>query len=216
MSNPDANSVKLGRLNRADILASALQLLDEVGLPDLSMRRLAAKLDMQPSGLYWHFENKQTLFARLSDHIVDHILPEEDSSLTWQEQSLIAACALRDSLLAYRDGAEIVSSTLALGLGAEAAFDRIRRPLLQSGFADDLVRVATESIVFLVLGQVWHQQQRMAADSLGVVAGLAETTSSSIASANNQDALAAGIALILSGLGQESLHPQPKAERKIN
>ncbi|MEO0026721.1 MAG: hypothetical protein RL716_52 [Actinomycetota bacterium] len=216
MSNPDANSVKVGRLNRADILASALQLLDEVGLPDLSMRRLAAKLDMQPSGLYWHFENKQTLFARLSDHIVDHIVPEEDSRLTWQEQSLIAACALRDCLLAYRDGAEIVSSTLALGLGAEAAFDRIRRPLLQSGFADDLVRVATESIVFLVLGQVWHQQQRMAADSLGVVAGLAETTSSAIASANNQDALAAGIALILSGLGQESLHAQPKAERKNN
>lgn len=216
MSNPDANSLRLGRLNRADIIASALQLLDEVGLPDLSMRRLAAKLDMQPSGLYWHFENKQTLFARLSDHIVDHIVSDEDSSLTWQDQSLIAACALRDCLLAYRDGAEIVSSTLALGLGAEAAFERIRRPLLKSGFAEDLVQVATESIVFLVLGQVWHQQQRMAADSLGVVSGLAETTSSVIASESKHDALAAGIALILSGLGQESLPTQPSVARNNN
>lgn len=205
MSNFNDGAAKPNRLNRADILAAALQLLDEVGLPDLSMRRLAAKLDMQPSGLYWHFENKQTLLARVSDHIVDHIIPADDPALAWQDRSLIAACALRDSLLAFRDGAEIVSSTLALGLGADAAFERIRQPLLDSGFSTELVQIATESIVFLVLGQVWHQQQRMAADSLGVTAPAAETTTSAIVAGANADALNAGIALILSGLQHPSI-----------
>jgi len=208
MSNfTEGIAAKTSRLNRADILAAALQLLDEVGLPDLSMRRLAGKLDMQPSGLYWHYANKQTLLAKMSDHIVDHILPAETlasdgNSTDWQNRSLSAACALRDSLLAFRDGAEVVSSTLALGLGAGAALERIRQPLIDAGFAIDIAQVAAESIMFLVLGQVWHQQQRMAAESLGVTAPEVQTTAEAISDGPAIDPLEAGISLILDGLKQ--------------
>ena len=198
-------SAKTSRLNRADILTAALDLLDEVGLPDLSMRRLAAKLEMQPSGLYWHFENKQTLFAHISDHIVDHIQPSDDENTDWRARSLNAACTLRDSLLAFRDGAEIVSSSLALGLGAAAALERIRRPLTESGIPADKVQAAAEAILFLVLGQVWHLQQRMAADSLGVASPLAQAGVAEVISPRDQDALVSGVALILAGLEREIL-----------
>lgn len=204
MSNSnDGNAAKASRLTRADILAAALQLLDEVGLPDLSMRRLAAKLDMQPSGLYWHFENKQTLFARISDHIVDHIQPDRANTTDWQTRTLNAACALRDSLLAFRDGAEVVSSTLALGLGAGAALDRIRLPLDEAGIAQPEAKVAAESILFLVLGQVWHLQQRMAADSLGVASPMAQANVAEAHAEPKPDALISGVKLILGGLEKE-------------
>lgn len=203
MSNfEEGGAPRTGRLNRADILAAALELLDEVGLPDLSMRRLAAKLDMQPSGLYWHFENKQTLLARISDHIVNHIKPEEDSSANWQDRSLTSAFALRDSLLAFRDGSEIVSSSLALGLGAQDALEQLLVPLSDSGMSPQVVKVAAESILFLVLGQVWHTQQRMAADSLGVTSPSARAEVRDFEGANSLDPLASGVELILIGLAQ--------------
>jgi hypothetical protein len=59
---------------------------------------------------------------------------------------------------------------------------------------DEKLRVAaSESIQFLVLGQVWHEQQRMHANSLGVVDNLDEINSSG---------LNLGLQLILGGINE--------------
>ena len=42
-------------LERKDIVAKALELLDEVGLEGLSTRRLAAALGVKDPSLLWHF-----------------------------------------------------------------------------------------------------------------------------------------------------------------
>ena len=57
------------RHTREDVIAAALGILDQHGLGDLTMRRLGATLDVQPSALYWHFVNKQTLLASIADRI---------------------------------------------------------------------------------------------------------------------------------------------------
>ncbi len=49
-----------GRHSRDDVARTALRILDEHGLPDFTMRRLGAALDVQPSALYWHFPDKQS------------------------------------------------------------------------------------------------------------------------------------------------------------
>src|SRR5690606_4271755 len=107
------------RHDRESITTAALLLLDDVGLPDLSMRRLAAELGVQPSALYWHFASKQELLAAVADRILARI--EADSSPTDSEAVLRVARSIRDALFAYRDGAEVVISTYALGLGADRA-----------------------------------------------------------------------------------------------
>lgn len=179
------------RYSKSDVLEAALKLLDELGLPDLTMRKLAASLDVQPSALYWHYPNKQTLLAEVSNTIVAFMKPVEPRSI-WQETTKLKALSFRDALLAFRDGAEVVSSTLALGLGATEAITRIESSI----DLDDsrLAHAAAESIVFLVLGNVWHQQQRMQANSLGVVDNIHLDEVSS---------LETGIDLILSGLSQK-------------
>lgn len=179
------------RHSKADVLQAALNLLDEVGLPDLTMRRLAATLDVQPSALYWHYPNKQTLLAEVSNTIVN-FAKSVSAGKTWQETATSEALALRDALLAFRDGAEVVSSTLALGLGADHALERLEKSM---AVADrELAHAAAESILFLVLGQVWHEQQRMQANSLGVVDNLY------LAGTPN---LEIGIQLILGGLSEK-------------
>lgn len=179
------------RYNKSDVLEAALKLLDELGLTDLTMRKLAASLDVQPSALYWHYPNKQTLLAEVSDTIVAFMKPVGEQA-TWQETAKLKALALRDALLAFRDGAEVVSSTLALGLGANAALDRIQTSIKVDDVA--LAHSAAESMLFLVLGNVWHQQQRMQANSMGVVDNI---------SIDDVSSLETGIDLILSGLSQK-------------
>ena len=58
------------RYHRADIVERALAVLDTYGLGDLTMRRLGAELGVQPSALYHHFANKQTLLAAVADEIL--------------------------------------------------------------------------------------------------------------------------------------------------
>ena len=148
-----------------DVARTALRILDDDGLADLTMRRLATRLDVQPSALYWHFPNKQSLLAELSDRIVGRA-----ASLLHGSGVVAEARALRDALLAYRDGAEVVSSTLALGLGSPAALDRLTAAVAAEGFSPDVATRAGTTLLHFVLGHVWHEQQRLQYDSVGVVA----------------------------------------------
>lgn len=147
----------------------ALLLLDEYGLPDLTMRNLATALGVQPSALYWHFPNKQALLAAVSAKILAPLtrLPVDD--LSPREAVSVLGARLRDCLLAYRDGSELVSSSLALGL----VDSPVRPPLLEvarrHGVPDALSEVAAEVLLHFTVGRVFHEQQRRTADSLGLL-----------------------------------------------
>ncbi|WP_309857963.1 TetR/AcrR family transcriptional regulator C-terminal domain-containing protein [Leifsonia sp. 1010] len=184
-------------------MEAALRVLDDLGLPDLTMRRLAASLDVQPSALYWHFPNKQTLLAELADRIVATRPsagaavdgPGEDAD--WADSVRAEAAALRDALLAYRDGAEVVSSTLALGLGSPDTVDRLARAVARGGFDAETSRRAATALLHFVLGHVSHEQQRLQYDSLGV---LAAGDSSPLDEDDPAAAFAFGVDLLVGGL----------------
>jgi hypothetical protein len=134
--------------------------------------------------------------------VVDREAFNQDGALDWKALTLAESLALRDALLAFRDGAEVVSSTLALGLGADGALARIRAGIDAVCSEGEIARVTAESILFLVLGQVWHEQQRMQADSLGVVAPAVELAVADAAGSGRgpADSLEFGVGLILDGL----------------
>ncbi|MCK2036980.1 TetR family transcriptional regulator [Microbacterium sp. SSW1-49] len=148
------------RHDRDGVARAALALLDEVGLADLSMRRIAARLDVQPSALYWHFASKQALLAELADRITAGI-PRGDASV------LDTARGIRDALFAYRDGAELVLSTYALRLGSSSAQTAVHDALVADGADSPHERAA--AIMHFVLGHATLVQQRMHADSYGAV-----------------------------------------------
>ncbi len=184
------------RHTRDDVARTALRILDDYGLPDLTMRRLASALDVQPSALYWHFSNKQTLLAELADRIVARAAPT-DSIPDGTARIHAEAAALRDALLAYRDGAEVVASTLALGLGSTVARDRIAAAIAADGFDQDTARRAASTLLFFTLGHVSHEQQRMQYDSLGA---LADPTGPSLEEDDPAAEYAFGVDLLISGL----------------
>lgn len=162
--------VQSPKLSPDDVVTAALDILDRQGLPDLTMRRVASALDVQASALYWHFPNKQTLLAALADRIV-LAGPQPHPESAWDKHLRAEAFALRDALLAYRDSAEIVSSSLALGLGDNPALTRLIAALRSSTFDALTTRRAASTLLHFVLGHVSLEQQRRQYDSLGVRPG---------------------------------------------
>lgn len=158
------------RYRRSDVVERAVQVLDDYGLADLTMRRLGNELGVQPSALYHHFTNKQTLLAAVADELLARGLrPAPDGP--WDDRVAAACRGLRDALLAWRDGAELVATVQAFGLGAEAAYDAIARELRESHLDDELVRTAARTLLHLVLGHAAEEQTQMQAASAGAIAG---------------------------------------------
>ncbi len=166
MDNPEDIGTRVIRHTRQDVTRAALTVLDELGLPDLTMRRLASVLNVQPSALYWHFPNKQTLLAAVSDSILNQMRPVSPTA-DWRADLHAEARALRDALLAYRDGAEVVSSTLALGLGADQAEERLSAAISRGGFDERTSAAAARAVLHFILGHVSREQQHLQASSLG-------------------------------------------------
>jgi TetR/AcrR family transcriptional regulator, tetracycline repressor protein len=153
---------------RQDVVDHALAVLDTYGLGDLSMRRLGAELGVQPSALYHHFTDKQTLLAAVADEILARgARPVPDGD--WSVQVTAICSTLRDAMLAYRDSAELVATVSAFGLGARAPYDALVGALSAGGLDDRLVRVAARTLLHFVLGHVGDEQTHLQAGSVGAI-----------------------------------------------
>ncbi|MGO3757709.1 MAG: TetR family transcriptional regulator [Agrococcus casei] len=143
------------------VVDAAIAQLDRLGLPDLSMRQVAAALEVQPSALYWHVASKQHLLGLVADRILADC--PQRVSVVGQVDSL------RLALLARRDGAELVASSIALGMGGHGLRDRLRRA---AGEVPETQREAVvEACALLLLGSTQLEQQRSQAAAIGVELG---------------------------------------------
>ena len=154
--------------HRLDIVQRALVVLDSYGLADLSMRRLGQELGVQPSALYHHFANKQTLLAALADEVLARGARPR-SARSWPEQVTEICTGLRDAMLAYRDGAELVATAMAFGLGATTPYDELAGVLTGAGLDDELAAVATRTLLHYVLGHALEEQTHLQAGSAGAI-----------------------------------------------
>ena len=187
------------RHDRDSVVDAALHLLDEHGLPELTMRRLAGALDVQPSALYHHFDNKQSLLAAVADRIQARARRSPDAALSWRDATTHDANAIRDTLLAYRDGAEVVLSTRAFGLGADEAHRRLRDAIAR-GHDAATAELAATALLHLILGDATLVQQRIQADSLGVTVPAVSLDTALDSPAASDAAYHEGLRLLLDGL----------------
>lgn len=97
-------------LSRQQIVDAAWGILHSYGLGDLSMRRLAKDLGVQPGALYWHVANKQELLGVLAQRMVAPLSTIAlDDAAPPLERAAHLTREFRSVILAVRDGAEVVS-----------------------------------------------------------------------------------------------------------
>jgi AcrR family transcriptional regulator len=99
------------KLDRAEVVATALDLVRREGPDALTMRRLATELDVQPPTIYWHVGSRDELVEavvraqseRLADRVVD--------GATARERVLSAALHIYEGAIEHRSVTSLAHQT---------------------------------------------------------------------------------------------------------
>src|SRR5262245_50139254 len=151
-----------GRVQPADVIAVALELLDERGVDGVTLRDVAARLRVQAPALYWHFAGKSDIVdgmahALLSGFVTDLQPPADPQE--WRPWLRHAAHGLRDSMLSHRDGARIVAGA---GLGRARSLAELIEKMLavleRAGFDPVTASAGTRAVISYSFGAVIEEQ----------------------------------------------------------
>lgn len=122
-------------LTRGRITAAAVQLLDEVGLDQLSTRRLAAKLGVSSPTLYWHIAGKDELLDLVAESLCAEAF-DIDPSEPWHDQLASGMRQFRALLSSHRDAAALLTSRPPRGPHRLGHLETTMRILSDAGFSD--------------------------------------------------------------------------------
>jgi TetR/AcrR family transcriptional regulator, tetracycline repressor protein len=144
--------------NKEQVLAAALGLLDEVGLDQLTMRRLAAALGVQNGATYWHFGSKQALLEAMADTLLADLTAGLDTESPWTERITELARRLRRALLSRRDGARLFSAAFFPLPNALAYGEAVIAALGESGLSSRDAAWAADTLTYYVVGHTIGEQ----------------------------------------------------------
>jgi len=152
-------------ITRERIVTTALELLDDRGMDDLTVRALASRLDVRPAALYWHVRNKQELLDEMATEVMRRVagafaaVPLGDG---WRDDLSAYARVLRAEYLPHRDGARIFSGTRITDPDVvrtkEPLFERWAAAGWKPADADDAVDLVTAFVVGFVIEEQARRQ----------------------------------------------------------
>jgi TetR/AcrR family tetracycline transcriptional repressor len=146
-------------LERKQIVQTALGLLDEVGYSGLTLRKLAAKLNVKAAALYWHFENKQDLIdAMAHDIMMDEYEHAELERTTWQHMLHDIAHVNRRALMRYRDATQVLGHANMAQDDMLDGMEFVLHNLVQQGFPAPLALTSFFIIIRYTIGCVAEEQ----------------------------------------------------------
>jgi AcrR family transcriptional regulator len=184
------------QLHRHDVVAKATQLLDDYGIADLTMRRLARELSVSPGALYWHFADKQELLGAVADRILLPV-PAGVDDPSWSRRVVALGTALRDALLSSTDGAELVSASFAAGKSVRMTeiLAQLTDAATEGGIDPSHADLAARTVLYYVLGFTADEQSRLQWDAAGALAD-----GQSVLTANPNARFAFGLKLLVDGI----------------
>jgi len=141
------------QLDRDRLIAAAFALLEEGGLDGLSMRRLAARLDVQAPALYWHVGDKAELLGLMARDIYAPAYDTMPDAPDWRAWLRGFGQALRTAFARHRDGARLCASAQAPRERAVADHARqIAAPLVALGLDQPRALSCVASVISFALG----------------------------------------------------------------
>jgi TetR/AcrR family tetracycline transcriptional repressor len=144
------------------IIMAALELLDEVGLNELSLRKLAAKLDLKAPALYWHFKNKGVLIDYMAEAILQtefkYVTPRPEE-MPWQDWMVDISKSLRQAMHSRRDGARIVAGAhLYPAVTLLRIYEETQDSLISAGLEPRKADLIATTAIHLTFGRAIEEQ----------------------------------------------------------
>ena len=191
------------QLHKHDVVEAATSLLDEYGIADLSMRRLARELAVSPGALYWHFANKQQLLGAVADRIllsVSNPTNPTPESGDWRTGIVGTCWNLRESLLSHTDCAELVSASFAAGQSEAMSnvLAQLSAAAAEAGVDSCHAELVARTVIYYTLGFTADEQSRLQWDASG--ADVANT----VLTENPTARFTFGLSLLVDGIAAHS------------
>lgn len=144
------------RLDRAEIVAIARQLLVDEGVDALTMRRLGEACGVRGPALYWHFKDKDELLGLIVESVTADLESGSDDQ-PWDERLVLLARSLRGVLVRHRGLAIVAASGYTLAESALAGLDQLIGVLVGVGFTHREAIVIHYAILTFVTGFVTYE-----------------------------------------------------------
>lgn len=109
------------------IIDAALEAIEAAGFEDLTMRKVAARLETGPASLYAHVRNKAELGDLLIGRLCSQVTLPTPEPESWREQFLDVCAQLRDQLLRYPG---VAQAALTVVVPADLATLRVAEAML--------------------------------------------------------------------------------------
>jgi AcrR family transcriptional regulator len=149
------------KVNREILVRGALKLLNEVGLEQLTLRRLGIELKVQAAAMYWHFKSKEELIDEMATVVLAggaaNLVPVRKQS-DWKAWVLAFGEGLRKTLLRYRDGARMVAGTRLTNTEFIKTAEVAGAQLVEAGFTLRQTVVLLSTIYNYTLSFVMEEQ----------------------------------------------------------
>ncbi|MFD4635837.1 TetR/AcrR family transcriptional regulator C-terminal domain-containing protein [Lentzea sp. NPDC058436] len=143
--------------SQADVVRTALEILDERGAEAVSMRAIAEKLGVRMNTVLWHVKTKARLEELMADAIVAGVsldgLPEH-----WRDRAAEIVRRYRLALLAHRDGAAVVAGTYAAEPATLDTAEALVAALLDGGLSERDAAWTCWGVIYFVLGLAQEEQ----------------------------------------------------------
>jgi len=133
-SAPEAADERRHTLTRGRVVAEALTLIAQDGVPALTMRALAGRLGVVPGALYRHVRSKEQLQDLVLDGVLAEVNCDLDTALPWTEQITVLARRLQNVLADHPGVAGLLTTRDPLGPHSLALAEAFLRPLHAAGY----------------------------------------------------------------------------------
>jgi len=140
------------------VVQAAFQLLDEVGLDGLSLRKVACNLGIRAPSLYWHFKNKQALIDALADALIADVAVHIPAGQSWRVTLHQLAGEFRAAFKAHRDGARVYAGTFLATDNVMRVADVTIEALVSGGASVERAATTAMDLIYYVLGFVIEEQ----------------------------------------------------------
>lgn len=174
---------KRTQLSREAVLHAALELVDELGLEALSMRRLGNRLGKDPMALYRYAPNRDALLDGVTELLLDQwVIPRAGQEPSWQDQLREAAQDFRTLVLEHRHVVPLLVTrplSTPMGLrppGALRPLEQILSILSNAGFSPADALHAYRTYYAFLIGHILNELEEFVVnpdeDEVGLKLGL--------------------------------------------
>ena len=169
-------------LTRDQVLAAALQIIDEGGVEALTMRRLGQALDRNPMGIYRHAADKDALLDLVVEHVVaELVVPHErdrdgdgdgggEDHVDWESALRRTAYAFRQVALAHPNVVPLLVNRSITGplaqrpLGTLRPLEELLEVFISAGFDQHGALHAARLFTGFLYGHIQDELQEQVND----------------------------------------------------